>query len=287
MCDAAFLDQHHLLLPTRHPQTSELVLAVLDLNECQQGQYSSLQKLLRDGVSVLFQIPESPFLRATLPRVTVTGRGRSSSATPPPADVPFRTKSAVTAFMLIVEPSITTLTPGLKVATFAVAFPASTIYSLLQSPSGLHLTQPAASSHRSIVTVPWSLWGPHTRVFSLSPPFRLLDVCDSRIAIAEPSSADKDKSAVVVYDFAARRRALDLHVQQDSSTTMSSMIPENVPLPPQRDVLPAAPCRSVVSELVVRDGEQVGLYEDGLFVYRDDPDEAVKRCVEFSSCNSR
>lgn len=156
---------------------------------------------------------------------------------------------------------------------FRLVVPAHTFLSRLPVPGptpapALDMPPPGACRERFVL--PWYAWGAEAR-FMEHPP---ADLCGSRYltveAVPGTMAHDAQRMAAVVYDFAPVP-ALLADVRQHADGAVCS-VPEPMHAPhmvaaQSRPVDAAAPCRRVVSSVVVGDDENVRMFEDGLVVY--------------------
>ena len=125
-----------------------------------------------------------------------------------------------------------------------------------------------------VALLSWSLWGHNTRYMGQREGGVTRGVSGPRCATTENID---DKQVIVLYDFASIPALLE-------DVRTPNLIPPPKPLwtPKSRDLhsdefqgeqwntklVPSAPCRRVVTNIVVNDKDYIGLYSDGIFVRR-------------------
>ena len=121
----------------------------------------------------------------------------------------------------------------------------------------------------SFVTVlPWSAWGCNTRYMGSGKQNRIVSICDSRCARVETVG---NQRVVVIYDFASVPALLEDVVSSGTLPPPPVSLEASVPSGIVWDsvMVTSAPCRRVVTDIVMGEQDRVWLYRDGLVVQRD------------------
>lgn len=258
-----FLDDRHVLLPVAAGPTGDISLAVFD---CYRNipQNTLLTEVVSDHATLLLQLPSlvDDWVYTSTYTLCVGNTLRPSSQ-PSQAHVPFhlhRDLRLITLALQVCRYVSVDRPTVLHTQEYDLAIPARTLLSRL----------PRARACRPPAVHPWASWGAETR-FMGAP---LMSLYCSRYLAVENVPVDDGGSArvIVVYDFAPVP-ALVVDAREARARAPGSVpfsVPEPMPLPEvfaDRTVQAAAPCRRVVSNVVVAGEQDVRLYEDGFLVF--------------------
>lgn len=272
LSDILFVDGHHILVPIRSDPSGETSLVIIN---CYRETNSPrvLNEHIFTYASLVLQLPPLAnghiYHRICMYTSTDALRPTWPSFFTPFCVDPDRHLIELTCFI-----GSKYIDDEEQWSEYTLIVPVRTILSRL--PRGDPLA-PIAERYM----LPWRAWGTDTRFMDTQPE----DMYNSKYVTREQvRTADGAAQTVaVVYDFAPVPALLeDLRREQEGGGDVVCTVPKPGPVPDMIDadqLVPAVPCRRVVSNVVIGEDEDVRLYEDGLIVFSTES----RMCAPLSS----